>query len=194
MEKAPKYLHEVPRDMVLIPVKEVLKPLTEQQEKFAQAYARGMSAQASARHAGYQKHGAEVWIFQKPQVVNRIHELRKHYEEQGKMTKKKVMDGFIEAIEIAKLKGEAQAMVSGWREIARMCGYFEPIKHKLEVDVSGKVIVQRLQGLSDAELLRLAEGESDVIDADFIEIDDSNRSLPAGQGPTDSGGELASSA
>jgi len=172
MEKAPKYLHEIPKDMVLIPRRSVLKPLTENQEAFAQAYARGMSGEASARHAGYSYKDASTQLLNKPQVVNRIHELRKVYEEQGRMTKKRVMDGFIEAIDIAKLKGEAQAMVSGWREIARMCGYFEPIRHKLEVDVSGKVVVKHLQGLSDAELLQLAEGDADVIDADFIEVPD----------------------
>jgi hypothetical protein len=64
------------------------------------------------------------------------------------------------------------SMISGWREIARMCGYFEPTKHRIEVDIQGKVIVQRLQGMSDADLLRLAEGEDDVIDADIIEMDD----------------------
>ena len=163
------------------------------QEKFAEAYARGMSGPAAARHAGSKdQEGTAFLMLNKPHVVNRIHELRKVYEEQGRMTKKKVMDGFVEAIEIAKLKGEAQAMVSGWREIARMCGYYEPVKHKLEVDVSGKVIVQKLQGLSDAELLRLAEGDADVIDADFIEVDD-GRIPSTANGEADQGDEGASS-
>ena len=63
----------------------------------------------------------------------------------------------LEAVELAKLMAEPATMVSGWREIGKMCGYFT-VQHKVDVSVSGSVVHQRLNQLSDAELLKIIQG------------------------------------
>lgn len=73
------------------------------------------------------------------------------------MTRQRVMDGLLEAVEMAKLMAEPATMVSGWREIGKMCGYFEPKKVDINVNVAGNVIHQRLNQLSDAELLKIIQ-------------------------------------
>ena len=77
------------------------------------------------------------------------------YEEEAQMTRKKVMDGFLEAIDMAKLMAEPATMVSGWREIAKMCGYMAPVEHKMKVDVTGNIVLDRMNSMSDAELLKV---------------------------------------
>lgn len=62
---------------------------------------------------------------------------------------------------------EPATMVSGWREIGKMCGYFEPKKVDINVNVTGNVIHQRLNQLSDAELLKIIQeqGAEPLLDA-----------------------------
>jgi hypothetical protein len=38
-----------------------------------------------------------------------------------------------------------------------MCGYFEPIKRRLDINVTGSIQMQHLSKLPDAELLRMIQ-------------------------------------
>lgn len=125
-----------------------------------------MAPITAARLAGYANPDHQVSLLMKrPEVLNAISAGRKEFELTTKMTRQKVLDGFLDAISIAKQAGEAAPMVSGWREIAKMCGYFEPVRHQLNVTHTGEVIIQKLQSMPDEELLKLAEGVE--LDGDF---------------------------
>lgn len=50
-----------------------------------------------------------------------------------------------------------------------MCGFYEPTKHQVNVSVNGQVMLQRMQSMSDEELLQLAD-EKDVLEGDFEEV------------------------
>ena len=41
-----------------------------------------------------------------------------------------------------------------------MCGYYEPIKMKVDVNVQGEVAVRQLNSMSDAELLKFLQGQA----------------------------------
>ena len=56
---------------------------------------------------------------------------------------------------MAKLMSEPASMISGWREIAKMCGYMAPVEHRVKVDVSGNIVLDRMNSMSDAELLKV---------------------------------------
>ncbi len=128
-----------------------------------------MSPSAAAAAAGYKYNSDQVSkLVRKDHIYAAIKREQALNEKAGLMTKKKVMDGYLSAIEQAKMLADPTAQIQGWNSIAKMCGYFEPTRHKIEVDVKGKVIVERLQQLSDADLLRLADGATDVIDAEII--------------------------
>jgi phage terminase small subunit len=49
---------------------------------------------------------------------------------------------------------EPASMVSAWREIGKMCGYYEPVTKKVDITVTQNGF-KRLERLSDAELLEL---------------------------------------
>ena len=53
-----------------------------------------------------------------------------------------------------------------------MCGFYEPTKAKIEVSVQGQVLLQRLNGLSDEELLKLSEGDPTVLEGEVKVIED----------------------
>lgn len=125
-----------------------------------------MAPITAARMAGYANpDGTLAMIMKRPEILNAISAGRKEFELTTKMTRQKVLDGFLDAINIARTAGEAAPMVSGWREIAKMCGYFEPVRHQLNVTHQGEVIIQKLQSMPDEELLKLAEGVE--LDGDF---------------------------
>ena len=135
------------------------KPLTNQQRLFAKYWAEGESVQTAMARAGYSvTQYSYGYRMQKMPNVRALYMSEKAlYEEASQMSRKKVMDMLLEAYDVAKTVSEPSSMVSAAREIGKMCGYFT-VQHKVEVSVSGNVLIDRMNRLSDEELLRLIEG------------------------------------
>lgn len=132
------------------------KPLTEKQKLFVEHWAKGDSILAASARAGYADGGTLAYrLVRMPNVLKLKAEYEAKYEAEAQMSRKKVMDGFLEAIDMAKLMAEPASMISGWREIAKMCGYMAPVEHKMKVDVTGNIVLDRLNSMSDAELLKI---------------------------------------
>jgi phage terminase small subunit len=144
------------------------KPLTTQQRLFVQHWAKGETIPNAMARAGYNDQPSYGYRMAKmPNILALYNEEKAKYEEAAQMTRQRVMDGLLEAVEMAKLMAEPATMVSGWREIGKMCGYFEPKKVDINVNVTGNVIHQRLSQLSDAELLKIIQeqGAEPLLDA-----------------------------
>lgn len=153
------------------------KPLTEQQRMFVYFFVEEKQTQtASARLAGYSNPGtAAMDLMKNPKIQAAIAESRAEYAAASQMTKKKVIDGFLEAIELAKTMAEPASMVSGWREVGKMCGFYEPTKHEIKVSIRGEMMLKQMQNMTDEELLALAEqGGGVTLDGNFEEIEDLN--------------------
>lgn len=132
------------------------KPLTDQQRAFVRLWASGESIAAAAAKAGYSDGATYAYRMVKmPNILRLYDEEKRLYEEASQMTRKKVMEMHMEAFDMAKLMAEPSSMVSAAREIGKMCGYYEPTRHTIDVNVSGNVVMQRMNRLTDAELLRL---------------------------------------
>ena len=142
------------------------QPLTELQRKFVHHLVHDkMTQTAAARAAGLKGNpgSAGYDMMRNPKVQRAIAEERKEYEVASGVTKKKVIDGFLEAIDMGRMKGDPLAMIAGWREVGKMCGFFEPTKSKIEISVNGQVMVQRLNQMTDEELLAIAESNPEQI-------------------------------
>lgn len=152
---------------------EIDAPLTERQRLFIKHLVHDkLPNGAAARAAGYSPTSASMIaseLLRNPKVVAAIAEEREAYAKASGMTKQKVIDGFAEAIDLARIKADPIAMIAGWREIGKMCGFYEPTKAELRVTVQGKVMLDRLNQMSDAQLLELLENESAnrVLEGDF---------------------------
>jgi len=138
------------------------KPLTDKQRLFVQFWAEGDSIPGASRRAGYNDQAAIAYRMVKmPNILKLKAELSAKYEEAGQVTRKMVMDMHMEAFDMAKLMSEPSSMVAAAREIGKMAGYYAPVEHRVKVDVSGNIVLDRMNSMSDAELLRvISQGAS----------------------------------
>ena len=148
-----------------------LLALTEKEKLFCEALIKGQPQTIAARSAGFTHPAVEASrLLKKDKIQGALQYLHKKHERASQMTRKKVMAGFAEAIEMAKAQGEPATMVNGWREIGRMCGYYAPEKKVIDVNISAKRAVDVIETLSDAELLEMIENDSEAIEGEFTEI------------------------
>jgi hypothetical protein len=156
-------------------VKPYVQTLTEKQVKYVKARARGLNCTSAAQSAGYASpHIQGHQLEHTPSIKAALKKEWALAEKAGEMSKKKVMDGMLHAIEQAKVLADPTAQISGWREIAKICGYYEPQKVKIDVSVSAKRMFSQFEALSDEELLRIAEQE--IIDVDSVIVSDDDQS------------------
>jgi len=136
------------------------KPLTEKQKLFVKNWAEGDSLSSAALRAGYAGSNASLCyrMAKMPNVLALKAEYELKWEQDNQMSRRRVMDGMLEAIEMAKLMAEPATMIQGWKTIGQLCGYFAPVQHQVKVDVTGNVIIDKLNSMSDAELLKIISG------------------------------------
>ncbi len=141
------------------------KPLTEKQKLFVKYWAQGDSLTSAGLRAGYSEGGMKVVyrLAKMPNILALKSEYELKWEADNQMSRQKVMNGMLESIEMAKLMAEPSSMIAGWREIGKICGYYAPIEHKVKVDVTGNIVLDKLNALSDAELLKIISGQSSVV-------------------------------
>lgn len=157
-------------------VKSTKRHLTEMQQMFVRHWAAGESILTASARAGYSDGGTYAYRLSKDPLVLQIYEREKKlYEESCQMTRTKVMQGFLDAAEMARMQADPTAMVGAWREVGKMCGYFQEQKKVIEVNVNGS-ITTKVERLSDAQLLAMIKGEvgAEIIDVDMREVEDEN--------------------
>jgi phage terminase small subunit len=91
-----------------------------------------------------------------PDVAAAVRDGEAEIAAKAQLTRKVVMHGFLEAIELARLLADASAMIAGCREIAKMCGFYAPERKQVELmSTEGLALSARLEKMSDAELSNL---------------------------------------
>ena len=145
--------------------------LTDMQKRFLNNILSGMPQTIAARTAGYAVPEVEATrMLQNPKITTALQYLHRKHEKASQMTRKKVMDGFLESIEMAKLQGESAVMVAGWREVGRMCGYYAAEKRVIDINITAKRAVDRLETLSDAELMEMIEKDEAALEGECTEV------------------------
>jgi len=146
------------------------RPLTEKQKLFAKFWAEGETISAAAHRAGYADGATMAYRMASDPAILKLYNYEKaKYEESCQMTRKRVMEMFLESYDCAKLMSEPGNMVAAAREIGKMCGYYEPVKRTIDITVNGSVTVKQLERLSNEELLKIMQG--DVEEVAFKEIE-----------------------
>ena len=51
-----------------------------------------------------------------------------------------------------------------------MCGYYAAEKKVIDINITAKRAVDKLEGMTDAELLEMIEEDSDAIEGEFAEV------------------------
>ena len=81
------------------------------------------------------------------------------------------MRGLLEAIDMAKDMRQPGGMISGYKEIGRMCGFYEPERREITLSVDGQRMIEQMRTISKEKLLELAS-EQDAIEAQFEVVSD----------------------
>lgn len=150
------------------------KPLTEKQRRFAQALAKGISVPAASREAGYNDRSAMGYkMVRSAAVMKVVDEEREAYKEACNLSREAVMEGMKEAIDMAKLQSEPATMIAGWRQIGLLCGYYAPAKLEVDVNLNNGNAMQKLNNMSDKELMEVMSGSGGrLIEGEVVNDDD----------------------
>lgn len=142
--------------------------LSEREAYFVQFFVHdNLSVMAAMKAAGYETHKKCIHNPLSFERVRRAVALeRQKYAQASDMTRRRVVDGILEAIDMAKAKQDPAVMISGWKEVAKICGLNEP--QKVQIDINASVTTEHLRSLSDAELARLL-AESEAIEGELVD-------------------------
>ncbi len=155
-----------------------LTVMTAKQKALINYIGQGESVVSAAARAGYTDNGTSAYRMMKdPAVLELIAQRKAAYEKASDMTRKRVMDGLLEAAEMAKLMAEPSSMVAAWREIGKMCGYYAPVEKKIRIE--GNVVLDKMERLSEAELLELVQGAQAQISKAIHDDEDDDDEIPA---------------
>lgn len=136
----------------------VARKMTAKQIKFAELRAEGVPISAAARLAGFAGKGKHFQALERHAGVQEVvAEKKAEIAAVLNMTRQHVLDGHMEAIQIARTQGDPHAMIKGWTEIGKMCGFYAPEVKKIDVSISAKRLLDQFETMSDDELLKLAE-------------------------------------
>jgi phage terminase small subunit len=154
---------------------EPTRPLNERERLYVQARAQGMTHYPALRAAGYAESSskAESIFMSRPAIRAALAEEQAKYREQSRFKRDDVLNGLAEAIDQAKIQADPMGQIAGWREIAKICGFYAPETKKIELGGSAQRLLAKFEQLSDAELLQIAEGE--VFEGEFTDVTDRKR-------------------
>ena len=122
------------------------------------AYARHHNASQAAREAGYAHGCASVTgtrLIANASVSERIRELEAQTAVDMGMSRERLLAELVAAADLAKLLQLPMGIVAAYREIAKICGFYQPEHVRVEVDLGGQNVMNRMKMMSDEELLQV---------------------------------------
>lgn len=132
--------------------------LTPRQIAFVKQYLLKGNASEAARLAGYSAKSARQMAAEnltKPAVIEAIQRFQAENSAKLNLTREAVLNGLLEAVELAKAQANPVALISAWREIGRVIGCYQPEVKQVELSAKGKTLQYQFAGMSDEELLEI---------------------------------------
>lgn len=135
--------------------------LAPRQAKFVDEYLLDSNAAAAARRAGYSAASSRVngpRLLTNAAVCQALEERQRALRDDAHLDRQKVIDGLLEAVDLARSQQDAGAMIRAWSEIGRMCGFYAPERAvKVHANITAKRLIGQLEVLPDAELVKLVQ-------------------------------------
>jgi phage terminase small subunit len=136
--------------------------MTPRQNQFVAEYALSRNATQAAIKAGYSPRTARQTGFEnltKPDIRAAVAKYEAEAAERLAVTRERVLAELEAAIDVAREQRNPAAMIAGWREIAKICGYYAPERQRVEVSVDDWKLRTMFEAMTDTELLALTDGE-----------------------------------
>lgn len=143
-----------------------MQALTPKQQQFVEEYVLDHNGAGAAVRAGYSPRSAKeiaAELLTKPHLRAAIRAQEALAAQELGATRQKVLDGLLEAVAEARRKCEPMAMITAWREIAKISGYYAPDRVQVAVSSGGADAVSGLETMSDAELTALLVNQAAVV-------------------------------
>lgn len=135
--------------------------LTLRQRRFIDEYSLCGNVSEAARRAGYSEKTAAQTGYEnlrKPQIAAAVAAQQAGYAAELQMTKEDVVGGILSAIGLAREQQNPAAMIQGCTALAKLCGFYGPELHHVEVSSDTTAFRARLVAMSDDELIALVQG------------------------------------
>lgn len=126
----------------------------------------GRSKAEAMKAAGIEHDNYDTMML-RPNVQRAILESQAHCQQQLNLSRERVLQGMLEAVEMARSMGDPKVMIQGWKEIAAVSGYLNHAK-QVNINATGEMTVKNLSAMSTEQLLQLASGT--VIDGEATVI------------------------
>ena len=140
--------------------------ITDKQARFIDEYLIDLNGTQAAIRAGYSKRSAKEQahrLLTYAHVQAELEEKRIEMQRKHEINRDGILEGFQEAFELAKESNNPGAMTGAYREIAKMCGFYEPEKKKVEITQEQLSYKQRYELMSDEELLAIIVSEKSSV-------------------------------
>lgn len=138
--------------------------LTEMQEKMVNGLLEGKDPRRAAAEAGYASSTRNATNIAKSVAVRQaVEAARSELSSALQISRADVIDGIMEAINLARLGADPMAMIKGWTEVGKILGHYAPEVKKLEITGNQKRLQSKFEVMSDEELLRVIEGTATVV-------------------------------
>lgn len=134
--------------------------LTTRQTRFIEEYLVDGNGTQAAIRAGYSASGAYTEasrLLRNAEVASAIKTRQEADSARLRLSRERVVTMLLEAFEKAKEQAEPAAMVSAARELGRLMGFYAPARVEATLEVGPAAERQRLEAMSDAELVLLIE-------------------------------------
>ena len=134
--------------------------MTPRQERFVQEYLIDRNGAAAAVRAGYSPRTSRQIahkLLTKADVANAVRQGEAQLAAKAQLAREEVLRGLLAAIDMARVQGDPAAMIAGWREIAKMCGYYAPERKQINLSRESYPLRTQLEAMSDVQLLAIAE-------------------------------------
>ena len=130
--------------------------LSPHQVRFVDEYLIDANGTQAAIRAGYGAAGARVAAYRllSNVAISSLIETRRQADAARlSIDRERVLEGLLEAVEMARQMQDPMGMITGLREVAKMQGYYAPVKVKTSLSDWGAAELRRLEEMSDEELL-----------------------------------------
>lgn len=139
-----------------------MNPLTARQAKFVEEYLLSGNATDAARRAGYSARSAKQMASEnltKHDIQQALQARGQATAQQLELTRQDVIQEFQGAIALAREQKNPAAMIAGWREIAKMCGFYAPERVTIELSAESRVRRAKYEAMDDEALFQIAMGK-----------------------------------
>lgn len=137
--------------------------LTEMQDKFVNALLDGKDRADAAAAAGYGARHAN-----QPEkslaVQEALRQARDELSSAAQISRADVIDGIMEAINLARLGADPASMIKGWTEVGKILGHYAPEVKRLEITDNQKRLASKYEAMTDEDLLKIIDGTAERID------------------------------